>query len=142
MVPLSEPSLSQSAIRSWAAQAVTETMTYGFHDYRRRLQESSRHFTPRGWHTFTKALVDAGSIDSIVKNRQIVNATIRSTPTILSEGLMPNGVYRWVIEMPMTLTYEFGRTRKTINSNVRLIVVRVPKLESAIGVGIESWQAS
>jgi len=141
MMPLSQANLSKPALLSWAAQAASETMTFGFHDYRRRLQESSRHFTRGGWGSFTKALQDSGMIETITENRQVISATPRSAPTILAEGLMPNGVYRWEVEMPMLITYELGQTRRSDSMNIRLVIVRVPKLESTNGVGIEQWLA-
>lgn len=141
LVPLSQANLSRPALLSWAAQAASETMTFGFHDYRRRLQESSRHFTRQGWGSFTKALQDSGMIETVTENRYVVYATPRSAPTILAEGVMPNGVYRWEVEMPMLITYELGQGRRTDSMNVRLVIVRVPKLESANGVGIEQWIA-
>jgi intracellular multiplication protein IcmL len=141
MIALSQANLSKPALLSWAAQAGSETMTFGFHDYRRRLQESSRHFTRRGWGSFTKALQDSGMIETVTSNRQVISATPRSAPTILAEGLMPNGVYRWEVEMPMLITYELGQSRRSDSMNIRLVIVRVPKLESANGVGIEQWIA-
>ncbi len=141
MIPLSQANLSRPALLSWAAQAATETMTFGFHDYRRRLQESSRHFTRRGWNSFTRALQDSGMIETVTDNRQVITAIPRSAPTILAEGLMPNGTYRWEVEMPMQVTYELGSSRRSDQMNIRLVIVRVPKLESANGVGIEQWIA-
>jgi intracellular multiplication protein IcmL len=116
-------------------------MTFGFHDYRRRLQESSRHFTRRGWSSFTKALQDSGMLETVTENRQVITAIPRSAPTILAEGLMPNGVYRWEVEMPIQITYELGASKSTDAMNLRLVIVRLPKLESASGVGIEQWFA-
>jgi intracellular multiplication protein IcmL len=140
MVPLSEPNLSRPALLSWAAQAATETMTFGFHDYRRRLQESSRHFTRPGWSSFVKALQDSGIIEAVEANRQVVSTAPRSAPTILSEGIM-NGVYQWLVEMPLMVTYQYGQQQRNVSMNVRLTIVRVPKLESPNGVGIEQWVA-
>ncbi len=140
MVPLSEPNLSRPALLSWAAQAATETMTFGFHDYRRRLQEASRHFTREGWASFVKALQDAGIIDAVNTNRQVVSAAPRAAPTILSEGIL-NGVYTWQVEMPMMISYQYGAQQRDVSMNVRLTIVRVPKLESPNGVGIEQWVA-
>lgn len=139
MTPLSEALLTKPALLAWAAQAASETMTFGFHDYRRRLQESSRHFTRRGWGSFTKALEDSGMIETVTENRQVISATPRGAPTILAEGLMPNGIYRWEVEIPMLITYELGQTKRSDNKTVRLVIVRVPKLESPNGVGIEQW---
>jgi len=141
MIPLSQANLSRPALLSWAAQAASETMTFGFHDYRRRLQESSRHFTRRGWSSFTKALQDSGMLETVTDNRQVITAIPRSAPTILAEGLMPNGVYRWEVEMPIQITYELGAQKRTDAMNLRLVIVRLPKLESASGVGIEQWFA-
>jgi intracellular multiplication protein IcmL len=138
MLPLSEPNLSRPAVLSWAAQAATETLNFGFHDYRRRLQESSRHFTRIGWGSFVKALQDSGMIESVEQNRQVLSAVPRAAPTILSEGIL-NGVYQWRIEIPMMITYEIGQQQKNISMNVQLLVVRVPKLESPNGLGIEQW---
>ena len=43
LVSLDQPNMNTSALMSWATQAVSETMTFGYHDYQRRLQQSSRH---------------------------------------------------------------------------------------------------
>jgi len=142
MEPLSEPNLSSPALLSWAAQSVTETMTFGFNDYRRRLQESSRHFTRRGWGSFVKALQDSSMIETVEKNRQVKTAVPSQAPTIISEGLV-NGVYTWQIQLPILVTTEYGAQQQT-NQNmvVNLTVIRVPKLESPNGVGIEQWIAT
>jgi len=141
LIPLSQPNLSKPALLSWAAQVASEVMTFGFHDYRRRLQESSRHFTRTGWASFTKALQDSGMIETVTNNNQLISAVPRSAPTILSEGLMPNGVYRWEVEMPLLVTYELGQSKRVDSMNLRLFIVRVSKLDSVSGIGIEQWAA-
>ncbi len=140
MVSLDQPNLSAPAIVSWASQASSEVMTFGFHDYRRRLQEASRHFTRRGWESFTKALQSSGIIDSITQNRQVLTATPRGAPTLVSEGVV-NGRYEWQIEVPMLISYEFGAGSKQNQIMLKLLVVRVPQLENANGIGIEQWIA-
>ncbi|MDB2682772.1 type IVB secretion system apparatus protein IcmL/DotI [Alphaproteobacteria bacterium] len=140
LVPLGQPNLSTPALTSWVAQAATEVMTFGFNDYQRRLQESSRHFTRRGWDSFTKALQEANTVDSIAALNQIVTAAPRSAPVILSEKLV-NGRYEWLVQMPILLNYESGEKTKTETYVLTLKVVRVSRLESANGVGIEQWLA-
>lgn len=140
MVSLDSPNLSAPAIVSWATQSASEVMTFGFHDYRRRLQEASRHFTRRGWESFTKALQQSGIIDSITQNRQVLTATPRGAPTLVSEGVV-NGRYEWTIEIPMLISYEFGSGSKQSSLTLRLLVVRVPQLENPNGIGVEQWIA-
>jgi|TARA_R110002126_G_scaffold13118_7_gene57173 intracellular multiplication protein IcmL len=138
MVSLSQPNLSNPALMSWVAQAATEVLTFGFHDYRRRLQESSRNFTRTGWESFTTALERSSILEMVQNNRQVVTAAPRAAPVLLWEGL-ENGRYSWRIEIPLIVTYQSGSQRKTDSLRVTLTVVRVPKLESPNGVGIEQW---
>lgn len=141
MVPLSQPNLSTPALMSWVAQATTEVMTFGFNDYRRRLQESSRNFTKRGWESFTQALQRSRIIEMVEVNQQIITAAPKGAPVLESEGLVA-GRYQWVVQIPLILTYRSGA--KTYNTGllVTVVVVRVPRLESPNGVGIEQWIAA
>lgn len=141
MAPLSEPNLSSPALMSWVAQAATEVMTFGFNDYRRRLQEASRNFTRRGWESFSSALQRARIIETVETNQQVISATPTGAPVIQSEGLV-QGRYQWVVQMPMSLSYQAGAKTRTDNLLVTLVIVRVPRLESPSGVGIEQWIAT
>ena len=140
MAPLSEPNLSSPALMSWVAQASTEVMTFGFNDYRRRLQEASRNFTRKGWESFSSALQRARIIETVEANQQVVTAAPTGAPVIQSEGIV-QGRYQWVVQLPMSLTYQAGAKTRTDNLLVTLVIVRVPRLESPNGVGIEQWIA-
>ena len=140
MVALSQPNLSNPALMSWVAQAATETMTFGFNDYRRRLQESSRHFTRKGWESFTGALQAARIIESIEANSQVITAAPRGAPVLQQEREV-NGQYQWIVQIPMVLSYQAGSKTRADNWLVTLVVVRVPRLESPNGVGIAQWIA-
>lgn len=141
MVSLIQPNLSSPALMSWVAQSATEVMTFGFNDYRRRLQEASRNFTPKGWESFTKALQTARIIESIQKNSQVITAAPRGAPILESEGVV-GGRYQWVVQIPLILSYQSGGKTRTAHWMVTLVVVRVPRLESPNGVGIAQWVAT
>jgi intracellular multiplication protein IcmL len=140
MVALNEPNLSTPALMSWTAQAATEVMTFGFHDYRRRLQEASRNFTRVGWASFTSALEKSRIIEMVEANQQVLTAAPRSAPVLVKEGLV-NGRYQWQVELPIVVTYQAGSQTRADNLLLTLLIVRVPKLESPNGVGIEQWVA-
>jgi intracellular multiplication protein IcmL len=139
-VPLSEPNLSTPALLSWSAQAVSETMSFSFSNYRRNLQEASRHFTKTGWESFSKALQDARIIESVEENTQEITAVPRGAPILKFQGLV-GGQYQWQVQIPMILTYISGSKTRSDNLIVTLVVVRVPRLESPNGVGIAQWIA-
>lgn len=141
MTSLLQPNLSSPALMSWVAQAATETMTFGHNDYRRRLQESSRNFTPQGWESFSKALQSARVIESIEANTQVITAVPRGAPVLNSEGVV-GGRYQWIVQIPMLLKYQSGSQYRDARWMVTLVVVRVPRLESPNGVGIQQWVAA
>ncbi len=140
MIPLSEPNLSVPALMSWSAQASTEVMTFGFNDYKRRLQEASRNFTRSGWASFTSALERSRIIEMVEANQQVVSAAPSSAPVLISEGLV-KGRYQWQVQVPLVITYQAGSSVRSDSLLVTLLIVRVPKLESSNGVGIEQWLA-
>jgi len=140
MVSLGSPNLSTPALMSWVAQASTEVMTFGFNDYKRRLQEASRSFTPRGWESFTQALQRSRIIEMVETNQQVLTAAPQGAPVLQSEGLVM-GRYQWVVQIPMVMTYSAGSKTRSDSLLVTLVIVRVPRLESPSGVGIEQWIA-
>ncbi len=140
MIPLGQPNLNDAALVSWSARAASEIMTFGFHDYQRRLQESSTYFTRRGWQSFTEALDRARIIETVEQNQQIVTAAPQQAPVIIQQGLI-NGIYRWVVELPLIVTYQSGSSQQSDVIKVRLIIVRVSTLDNPSGIGIQQWIA-
>lgn len=142
MIAMNQANLSKPALMSWVAQSVSEVMTFGFSDYRRRLQEASRNFTKEGWESFTRALDMSGILDSVKDNRQVLTTIPNGAPVLLEEGLDQQGRYFWQVEIPISVTYEAGSKKRSDKLVVRLVIVRVPRLESPYGIGIEQWLAS
>ncbi|HEY8190631.1 MAG TPA: type IVB secretion system apparatus protein IcmL/DotI [Micavibrio sp.] len=140
MVSLDQPNLSAPALMSWVAQSATEVMTFGFNDYRRRLQEASRNFTRRGWESFTQALDRSRIIEMVEANQQVITAAPQGAPVLQSEGLV-NGRYQWTVQIPMIVTYQSGTKTRSDRLLITVVVVRTPRLESPNGVGIEQWIA-
>lgn len=138
MMPLNEPNMNDAALISWAARAASDVMTFGFHDYQRRLQESSAYFTRRGWQTFSEALEKSRLMETVEKAQQVVTAVPQKAPTIIQQGLT-NGIYRWVVELPLVVTYQSGTAQQSDILNVQLVIVRTSTLDSPSGVGIQQW---
>lgn len=141
MVSLSEPNLSNAALLSWVTRAATETMTFGFNDYQRRLQESSRHFTKSGWAGFSNELAQDKFVEKIERNYQVLTAAPAAAPIIDNEIVL-QGRYQWTVRVPLVLTYESGEGTEVVRWMVTLSIVRVPRLESPNGVGIAQWIAA
>ena len=142
MVALSQPNMSDSAMVGWVAEAAIDTMTFGYKDYRKRLQDSSVYFTPAGWESFTRALASSNYIERIEQESIMIDATLASAPRLLSEKVV-DGRYQWTFSVELSLNLAATRRSTGRNSetrDVRVEVVRVPRLENPNGVGIASWQ--
>jgi intracellular multiplication protein IcmL len=140
MVALDEPNLNDAALVSWVARASSDVMTFGFHDYQKRMQDNSIYFTRRGWQSFTEALQKSRIVETVEKNQQIVTAAPQKAPVIIQQGMV-NGIYRWIVELPLIVTYQAGSAQQSSTINAQLVVVRVSTLDSPSGVGIQQWIA-
>jgi intracellular multiplication protein IcmL len=140
MVALDQPNLPTAKVLSWAAEAATETMTFGFNDYRKRLQDSSRFFTRSGWQTFNDALSKSNLLELVTGNQQVVTAVPRSAPVILQAGLV-NNVYQWQVQIPLNITYQVGSKEDNRPQLITLVIVRVSTLETPDGIAIDQWIA-
>ncbi len=140
LIPLSQPNMQRAALLSWAAQAASEVMTFGFHDYEERLGRAARHFTPKGFADFREAMIKSRMIEGVVDAQQIITAVPKAAPVLKGEGLY-NGKYRWVVDVTLLITYQSGDAKSSTTMNVTLYIVRVSTLESPNGVGIDQWIA-
>ena len=103
---------------SWVSKAAADVMTFSYHDYQRSLQRSSSYFTRRGWETFTNALNRAKIIEGVKEAKQVVSASPRAAPTLVSQGVFA-GKYRWIVRMPAQINYgEESADRIPPNSTV------------------------
>lgn len=141
LLPLDTPNMTTAALMSWVAQATSEIMSFSYSDYQRRLQQSSRHFTQRGWETFAAALQASHILDGIQANKESLTASPRNAPILVQEGVI-NGKYRWIVKLPLQVNYDSLTTARNNNFNVTLVIERVPSLENPNGVGIEQWIAT
>jgi intracellular multiplication protein IcmL len=138
MTPLNESNMNDAAIISWASRAASDIMTFGFHDYQRRLQENANYFTRRGWQTFSEALEKSRITETVEKSQQVVSAVVNGAPTITQQGLT-NGIYRWIIQLPLVVTYQSGSATQTEKLSLTLTIVRTSTLDNPSGVGIQQW---
>ena len=141
MVPLDLPNLTNRAILSWSANAVTEIMTIGFGDFDAKLGAQRNRFTANGWDAFRTAFL-ANKIDQALRQHQLVLTTVPAdTPVIVSQGENDEHAYQWKVQMPVTMTYATNNNRSVPSAAVvELTITRVPYERSATGIAIDSWK--
>jgi intracellular multiplication protein IcmL len=120
-------------------------MTFGFNDYRKRLQTSSRFFTRGGWATFNDALTKSNMLELVTANQQVVTAVPREAPVVIKEGPVDNDIahndYQWVVQLPLNVTYLVGAKEENRPQLITMVIVRVSTLETPDGIAIDQWIA-
>ena len=91
--------------------------------------------------SFNEALTQSRLLEQVEQYQQVVTATATGAPVVVQEAVI-NGVYRWVVQMPLLVTYQSGSKRSDSNLMVTLVIVRVPTLETPNGIAIEQWIAT
>ncbi|MFA5041405.1 MAG: DotI/IcmL/TraM family protein [Bdellovibrionales bacterium] len=137
----SMPNMTDRSILSWSTTSITEVMTMGFGDIAIRMPKQRVKFTKRGWDAFTKSF-EAMKIEEAFKQSQLVLTTVPSnTPVIVAQGVNPDNIYQWVVQMPVIMNYATNNNvMRKQNSTVTLTIVRVPIEESAAGIAIQNWR--
>lgn len=139
LIPLDRPNMSTAAIVQWATDAAVSAYTFDFTDYRRQLTHSQMtYFTPEGWTHFLKALQSTNILNTVIKQKLIVNAAVTQAPIIKASGTV-HGRYTWVIQMPMVVTYQSSETSNSTSLLVTLTIERMSLLDSPRGVGVVGY---
>lgn len=136
IVPLSTPNMSSAAIVQFAADAVRESYSFDFSNYKSQLNKAgSEYFTPDGFNKFLKALVDSGNLEAVKSKRLIVKTIVTGVPAITNQGPF-NGVYSWRIEVPVSVHYQGSDAINKEDHIMTLTIQRRNVLDSSKGVGI------
>lgn len=145
-LPLEQPNRTSRELQEWVSMAVSEVLTLDAVQYETQLSQGKGYFTDDGYTQFVSYLNDSTLFD-ILKNGDLKTSVFVETPPLLLNDGPVGGVYRWLYDVPVTISY-IPRTitnyTKTTDAQVRRVNVRVqvgriddPAAPEA--VRIESW---
>jgi hypothetical protein len=119
----STPHLSNSAVLSWANEAIVATFSYDFINIEKTKQMISNYYTPSGWKIMGEAHNEIGDEISVLKEHLVASAVAVSAPKIIEQKNIENR-YSWLIEMPVLLTFVKDDYMKNNKLLARFLVVR------------------
>lgn len=134
LVPLSEPYISIAGVSNWTAQAVTETYSLDFRNYKRSLAKVRKYYSVNAWREIDSQIRPL--IDSVVKERLILYAVADEAPRLLAEGMYKDMRYCWKLEFPLTLTHQLAQGTQTFRWLVQVLVGRANVAEKPEGLEI------
>lgn len=137
---MDKPNLSDSDVAAWATEAVCESMTFDYVNWRAELERASHGFTKQGWDAFQSNLETSQLLQTVTDNEAILTTKPTSSPQLTETGLM-GGVYAWRMKIPIQWeikSHNANGQSKTETKNLiaSVTIVRQPEVSSDKGVAI------
>lgn len=134
---LGQPNQKDAVVSQWVANALVDTFSFNFTDYKTRLNESTMEwFTKEGAEGLLSALNSAEVIKALLDRKMILSLALESTPVLLEQKQNENGVWIWTFQVNGVMTY---RTQTQESSSKVTFMVQVDRrsvMENADGLGI------
>ena len=127
--------IQQSDIINFANKAALSVFNYDFKNYENHLKQVSVNFTPEGWRSYEKALLEANNLEAIKRFQMQANAKINGETRILKQETVKN-IAIWIVQSPIAVQYQIPQ-QKEINHEYDVMMVIVKDLQnpnSALGI--------
>lgn len=149
-ITLDEPHRTARELSLWVSERVSEVLTFDATNYDRQIQIAKGYFSPAGYEEFKTYLAQSNLRATLQTGDQKVNVIVEQPPLLLNSGAV-DGVFRWLYEVPVTISFTPRTLREltpsTTSGQGRKLTVRLQlgrHDDAAVGEGvrIESWAVS
>lgn len=133
LYPTTQPVVTNETVLNWVSKNVPALYALDFVHYREQLNAVQQYFTPAGWSQFQTAF--QAQLKNIIDQKLITSAVPSGTPIITGTGVF-DGVYKWQVQMPMTLSLQKGNIISTQKVLLTIVVDRVNNVSAHQILGI------
>jgi intracellular multiplication protein IcmL len=142
LVPLDRPHQSAAEVSNFAVKAVTTSLTYDFANYRADFNNALQYFTkPAGWNQFVEAVQKSQMLD-LVQSRRLNTTAVANNAVIVREGINDRGVYEWIVQIPLRVTYQSASEVTGQNFMITVNIERLQTYESPYAMAISRFIAA
>lgn len=100
--PLNKPAWSVEDVSKFGADTIQQSFTMDFVHYRNQMTDVMQRYSDQGYADYYNALTKSNVLAMVRDKRMNLSITV-SPGVIHSKGVLPNGVYVWKIQYPVTL---------------------------------------
>jgi len=100
--PLDRPAWSVQDVSQFGADTIQRSFTMDFVHYRNQMTDVMPRYSDQGYADYYNALTKSNVLAMVRDKRMNLSITV-SPGVINSKGKLPNGVYAWKIQYPVTL---------------------------------------
>ncbi|MNM09890.1 Macrophage killing protein with similarity to conjugation protein [compost metagenome] len=103
--PTDKPAWSESAVRQFGADTISEAFTLDFVHYRNQMTSVSPRFSEEGFIGYNQSLTVGSNILALIRDKRM-NLTNTSEPGVIRSRGVINGRYTWEFQYPVTLSLQ------------------------------------
>jgi len=140
-VPVNKPYVSTPDLIQWVSEVVPKGFRLDFVNYNLQLKNVSQYYTENGWKSYLDIVKVYADYNTILAGKLFKSATVGGAPFIVNQGLLPGGIYGWLVQMPFSIGNSNIRNADGSNNNPKIViqalVVRIPTLNNLSGIAID-----
>lgn len=137
LTPFDQPNLLPDTLLAWASKAAVTAYSFDYVTYNHELDLARPYFTIGGWNDYLRSIRQV--IDTILKNKLIINGIVSGPPVISNQGPLPGKGYTWRVQIPFLVTYQSANVTTKRNFFVVITIVKVPTSVNPQGIGIDQF---
>ena len=141
-LPLDQPNRSYLDMENWISVVISEALTFDAETYGEKLSSMrEQYFQPDAYAEYKLSLENAG-VPGVLRNRDMrTSIFLEERPALVNEGVI-NGKYRWLYEVPVTISYlprlqksyRAGQAPQNVRVRIRLQAGRLKDPEDPLAV--------
>ena len=115
-------------------------MTFGFGDIVDQLGKQKSRFTSKGWDSFVTAYRKQRIKETFKENQLVLTTVPSDTAIIVAQGVNEWGVYQWMVQVPVIMTYATNNNVTQAHRGViSITITRVSPQQNPAGIAIRKW---
>lgn len=131
---LDKPIVSNAGLLSWYQQAITDTFTFSFSDWKKRLTDVREKYSESAFTGVANGLRD--KIQKMEAERSTAIVKVVESPRLLDK-MVVNGIMTWIVEAKIDIITEGLKERKTHRIISKAYIVRADPSETKNGIKID-----
>lgn len=142
--PPLDQEIGDNVVNLWLVEAMTKSLTLGFHDFDLRMKEIRPFFNDRGWESYSRFLRTSyngqSNLRSLIENEYLtMSARISRPPQVIQRGLI-RGVYSYQYRIDFDMTIEAASEARSGSFSYEITVERVTPEINPAGIAISQWR--
>ena len=143
---IANPHRTTEEIAAWAQQAAADVLSFNKENRAARMADFQKYFVKQGWMLYIAYMQENKVLSMVDQQGYAVSTIVSQVPEIVNRGAS-NGVYHWILRMPITISFykkdpSTGEPKPGPHGNFYLFldISRLAEGGGDNGIAITNWR--